>query len=487
MKTVYALLLCVLCFGFSVATQANNLQITDVSFDKTTSELTFTISWDNAWFLNENYRDVVWVFAKYKNSNSNNWKPVKFKSSNIQTPSSIVAATDRDEGIYVRGSFDTPGQKNIIPSFLTIEIADEQAEDLVNASFKVFGIEMVYVPFGEYYLGDGGSNSMFFDPSAPSDPVLVNQDQTAFFARVDGINPGGITIPEFYPKGFGFLMMKYEVTQSQMIGFLNCLTRSQQESLLGDFQTDSKVYAMTTSEEPLFRNGIAYAGSEVKPGVPLEFKLDLNNNDVFNEAEDGASIACNFVYGGLALSYLDWAHCRPLSVMEYEKACRGFDDPVRDEYAWGTNSFTPTDNIINAGKDNEAVDNFGLGLANIESELNGPLRVGFSATKATIRGTSGGSFFGIMNLSDNLAELYHLASGSSNLLTERSRGDGNLLPNGQTDEAAFIDEAWFYYKGASFQSATGTVSYAHPWSLMSQDLYQPGDVGSARNGFRGGR
>ena len=41
-------------------------------------------------------------------------------------------------------------------------------------------------------------------------------------------------------------------------------------------------------------------------------------------------------------AYADWAALRPMTELEYEKACRGPNNPVLGEYAWGNTSISLT-------------------------------------------------------------------------------------------------------------------------------------------------
>ncbi|MEO1655826.1 MAG: hypothetical protein AAFU64_19955, partial [Bacteroidota bacterium] len=175
-------------------------------------------------------------------------------------------------------------------------------------------------------------------------------------------------------------------------------------------------------------------------------------------ADDGAAIACNFVTVWQYLAYLDWAHLRPLSVYEYEKAARGFEEPIPYAAAWGNTEFTKVDknSIINAGTLNEGTSMTGEGLVNIGgtgSNANpGPMRVGFAATPSSNRTQSGGSYFGVMNLSDNLREFYHFSTEAFGTLRRDVAGDGQLAMDGQSDQAFFRVNAIYLDRGNAFEA-----------------------------------
>jgi hypothetical protein len=99
-------------------------------------------------------------------------------------------------------------------------------------------------------------------------------------------------------------------------------------------------------------------------------------------------------------AYLDWAGLRPMTELEYEKACRG-PYITDNEYAWGSSEYTEAQTITNAGPVNEGVQESGYGLANFlegGSAPGGPLRGGFAAGSNTNRKESGASYWGIMEL-----------------------------------------------------------------------------------------
>jgi hypothetical protein len=88
-------------------------------------------------------------------------------------------------------------------------------------------------------------------------------------------------------------------------------------------------------------------------------------------------------------AYLDWAALRPMTDMEYEKACRGTESVLAFSYA---NNFTDGIDVVslsNAAQANE-LGNPGIGtggMLNLSSTFNAPLRNGFAATPTSNRVT----------------------------------------------------------------------------------------------------
>lgn len=103
-------------------------------------------------------------------------------------------------------------------------------------------------------------------------------------------------------------------------------------------------------------------------------------------------------------AYLDWAGLRPMSAMEYEKACRGPLPVVANEYAWGSNSITsqfigPDIDVLGPNE-------------SYSWTLNGPfvysnvVRCGaFAKPTGSTRLNSGGSYYGVMEMSGNAYEI----------------------------------------------------------------------------------
>ncbi|MFZ4058316.1 MAG: hypothetical protein ACOYKE_09255, partial [Ferruginibacter sp.] len=107
-----------------------------------------------------------------------------------------------------------------------------------------------------------------------------------------------------------------------------------------------------------------------------------------------------------------WAGLMPLTEFEYEKAARGIALPVSGEYAWGTTQISNSVYILtNPNQNSEIVSNASVTLGNANnfntypnSPYSGPLRNGIFATATSSRITSGGGFYGVMDLSGNLSE-----------------------------------------------------------------------------------
>jgi hypothetical protein len=220
--------------------------------------------------------------------------------------------------------------------------------------------------------------------------------------------------------------MKYEVTQEQYVDFLNTISLAAQMTRVQNTQiftvgSTGNQFVMSNTSTPMANNGIKCPAIWTV-GTKVEFYCDYNNNDLKNENGDAQNTACNFLSYNDAAAYADWACLRPMTELEYEKACRGPVYPVPNEGAWGNSEFTHFTQIINVGRNDETPSD-----GNINYVLSGLiLRVGSFARSNSTRASSGASFWGIMNLSDNAAEFVINISTPAGRSFTNECGDGNI-------------------------------------------------------------
>ncbi len=424
--------------GYSNNVRLNGtVKVTDVTSGVATLEL--DLAWDNSWRDNFNW-DAVWIFLKYKPA-SGAWSHVMLQETgNEATPGYQVMngkSGNNVVGVYV--FLDKNDTKQHASTTVTLKWACGSA--YTKASFdnnQVFllaqGIEMVYVPFGAYYLGDGSSANTF--GGADGKPFAVSGEgaiATLYQRASNGAISAAINnLNANYPKGYGgFYVMKYETSQEQYVTFLNTLTRAEQETLLGASFLSALSpgrYIFGDTLQPTFRNGIVLSGKS--SGQPYIFDNNLNGNDIYGEDGDGQCVACNYMSLNDLLAYASWSGLRPMSELEYERACRAPfpQDPLAGEYPWNSNGGVSRVTGLSAGgRETEVASttscnvNSGNGLT---GSNQGPVRCGLFARSTSSQTVSGATYWGVMEMAGNVREL--VAGVSHTSLSRTTNGGGTF-------------------------------------------------------------
>ncbi len=459
-----------LCMFFSLSGWANDITISNVQIsEKSTANqwisVSFDLSVENSWRINTGAANwnAAWIFVKYKIGATGEWHHATLSNNDGEhfAPSNTtIDATVDGKGAFIYDSRDNAGA-DFTFSRTGIKLRwyyglDGIPDNTANLYFKVFGIEMVYIPGGSFYLGSGGAEEYcFYEGGTSSNPFLISsnaelQVRNNFgciyynnFIDINGVIWGGDKggpIPLGYPKGYNaYYVMRYEISQEQYKDFLNCLNRTQQNYRTG---TDispggfSNHYVMSNSATVSIRNGITCLGTGHVTVDPITFYCDYNGNRVFDELSDGQNIACNFLNWGDGLAYLDWAGLRPMTEFEFEKSGRGPNSPDANDFPWGTTFPTGTSlTINNDGETNEQVANNGNGLSNFNHDVDtyGPLRCGFAATSSSSKVQAGASYYGVMELAGNLTERCISAGTPEGRAYTGLSGDGEVSATGSSN------------------------------------------------------
>ncbi|MDR1755573.1 MAG: hypothetical protein LBR65_01245 [Culturomica sp.] len=270
-------------------------------------------------------------------------------------------------------------------------------------------------------------------------------------------------LPTEYPSGYeGFFLMKYEISQEQYLSFLNKLDASSQYDrtlggALDGVAPGSFIYG--NEETPAFRNNIVLIRIP-QSGEPAIFACNLNPEKLPNQRDDGHTIACNFLSIADMLAYADWCGLRPAGELEYEKASRPpwpFA-PVNGEYAWNTDVFTAPGSLNDPGTVSEY---FTSGNALAEKAELGPVRSGSFTRSRQGRMQNGISFWGVEDLSGNLAEIYYNTETEGRQFNRNTHGSGTLDLFGRStiDPKEWpSDVAAFGIRGGSFRSTKEELS-----------------------------
>lgn len=429
------ILMLVILLALVSFTYANNLQLSNLDVASTntaaqTMTFSFNLSQENSWRTTNNY-DAVWVFMKYSIDGGITWNHATMAGNGIN-PAGFVATSyfqidvpPDQKGFFLhRSDF---GSGTISPSGIQF-VWDYKQDGLTtavaqaaNTIHKVFGLEMVYIPTGAFYAGDGNSSADFHLKAGSSDnnPWYI-QNENGFSTTnsasggnyyvgtgVTGENNSGdvFLIQASFPKGYhDFYLMKYELTEGQWVGFFNTLSNA---AKLNHDITSSNLGGKN-SQGVVKRNTIAWDSSN------LSSKATTTKS----------SRPVSFISWPDVAAYAAWAGLRPATELEYEKAARGKDiAPVADEFTWGTASSTAVNSsdINPASSDENGSESIQNSAANLSRNLlgfttgdgraggpadnqAGPLRVGIFAANSNNRINSGAGFYGNMELSGNLAE-----------------------------------------------------------------------------------
>lgn len=428
----------------AVPAGANNIQVENVSLTgqnviSNYIYIQFDISWDNSWKLTKaapfNW-DAAWVFAKWKLKSGGAWNHCILSTTGTDhtapSGSEIDASFTRDDngkGIFIYRDTSGTGSNDWNKVNLRWNYASGMPQmgddDLVE--IKVFAVEMVLVPLGAFYLGDGTSTNTFYNSDSPTNPALISTtsvnvtaagEMTGGPIAVDGFF--GITGNTLFPTGYtAFYCMKYELSQGQYADFLNTLTSVQDANRFQD-------------EDGNFRHTIAGTAGSRTASRPDR--------------------ACNYLSWKDGKAYADWAGLRPMTELEFEKACRGPQSPVAGEYAWGTATIVPDSSLTLSGTEDgtETVTTDVSAGAAVYGDNHhsggdagrGPLRCGIFATAASNRVSAGASYYGVMEMSGNLVERPVTLGTSSCRSFTGTHGDGALDPSGDADAPN-----WPYYTG----------------------------------------
>lgn len=428
---------------------ANNIQVTNVSTVITGSvvQVQFDLSWENSWrTASTNNWDGAWVFLKFKD-NDGNWKHLKFTTSNNVIPPGYTAtfpSNDSESGIGMMIYRSANGFGNV--NLVGVRAGITSYPGIYD--IKAFAIEMVYIPQGSFWVGDGetGLNSlgyyMGFTPQVSYQ--VTGAGNSVSLGAVNGTLRDNIDVSATetltgFPTGYNaHWVMKYELSQDGWVQFLNCLTYLQQVVHTGINPTSFGLIANFNNSGGRVR--VLTAG--VNNTTPAVFGSDADSDLLFNEPNDGQWNAMSGLNWIDEAAWLDWAGLRPMTELEFEKACRGMASPQNGEFAWGTNTIAAYPyTISNNFQNNSAITNYSStdGNANyiITSDTGasfGTLRNGIFANSLSTRVSSGAGYYGVMELSGNVVETCVTTANAAGRSYNGRHGNGALTDSGYADE-----------------------------------------------------
>jgi formylglycine-generating enzyme required for sulfatase activity len=397
----------------------------------------FTITWNNSWRNDRNY-DAVWVFLKYITPPQNTqYRHALLMSSGHRllqnhypaSPAPVFEIPEDHTGIFIYPSSRYRGNiRWTVELALDTAILHEPNFNPNSRLLNVYGIEMVQIPEAGFTIGEAdtaaawnnyalfiadenGRPGGLWKINSESEPIPVGKEKGKLYYNsqttiYQGDKKGIISAS--FPKGFqAFYIMKYETTQGQYADFLNCLSNAATASRANFAGRDYYTFRGTIH----FENGKYTATS---PGRP-----------------------CNFFSWDDACAYADWACLRPMTELEFEKACRGPSQPIPHEFPWNTNNKDKLQRVVHTNDELQLLNNLQ------ESELNDSNRDQFGA-----------SYYWVMDLAGSLWERCVTIGDSVGRSFKGTHGDGMLAPHGFASNADWpkgsTETAGFGFRGGGY-------------------------------------
>ncbi len=394
-----------------------DISIEQGEFSADDRSISVRLSRTNAW-LNERNHDGAWVFARIRPAGATWWSPVRIEAvrhsiriSWPHPPAALTVSEDR-MGVFVAPGGGHRGPiRHAIDLTLDGEAFGTMLEDGVDVEVEVMAIEMVFVPEGSYWLGAADERGLaefasFYEVVKggrrvgamhveSENPIEVNTDAGSLYydhgegspARYQGDQLG--PIPAEFPKGHaGFYIMKYEITQGEYATFLNHIS----------------------PEESHFRaihGGVEYA--EHRGSISL-----VGGKYVAAHPERPA----NYISWDDGCAFADWAGLRPMTELEFTKACRGPDRPRGADYPWGTTDTSNLARVIPFGE-------FELVTTGAASE---------SRLSNHTRDELGASYYWVFDLAGSVWERCVTIGHPTGRAFRGTHGDGRLLHGYATND-----------------------------------------------------
>jgi len=353
--------------------------------DAKTATVRFDVLWEDSW-RNDISHDAAWVFFKVRADAGSEWQHARLAADRVlnpggygqpangpatpahitallyhqgRTPNAKTGAGESNADLFVPGpaadtrlEFLVPaGQDGFTGVFMRRASAGggvvtahgvtvvldltslKGVADLAEAEIRPFGLLMVYVAEGPFYLGTGGTEANAFyaydEGATRTPPYLVSgagaiptgRKQGQLWARGAAPEDGG-EIPASFPNGYGaFYCMKKHITNRNWAEFLETLTPA---------QSDARY--------------CAEAGRVERSGAAPNYKYEFG----YGGPRDGAGMRHLSWEDGA--SFAAWAGLRPMTELEFEKIVRGPRLPVPEEvgpsyWSIGAIGYWPWDSI----------------------------------------------------------------------------------------------------------------------------------------------
>lgn len=336
--------------------------------DAKTATITVDLSWGPSWRNGENH-DAAWVFFKVRAEGTNQWQHVRLAASRVLNPSGYSYAESNKKmdflvpdgrdgftGMFIRRA--TQGSTCSMDMKGVTALWDLSGTPGITKDTKVqvaaFGLIMVYVPEGPYYLGSGGTEMYGFyqytDGKQDTAPYRVTNSLAIptgkkagmLWARGQEPKDGG-DIPVTFPNGYGAFYCAYNpLSGSQYTHFLNLLPAEVSDIRYHQTPEDVGPGKVTGHYMP-------WTGEIHRTGTAPNYVYQF-----VHYRPDGRMkhTGIRWLSWADSAAYMSWAGLRPMTELEYEKAMRGSRTPVPDE---SHNSYwnIPTRGVGQSGRPRE--------------------------------------------------------------------------------------------------------------------------------------
>jgi hypothetical protein len=463
--------------------------------------VTFNASWSNSWRSTgggapaPNNWDAAWIFVKFR-KNGGDWQHASLNNSGHTAPSGSVLdvgfedtsavfniASNPGIGAFLYRSSDGTGTFTANGVVLSWKYTQDGVSDGDTLEVRVFGIEMVHVPEGPFFAGDGSNaNNALRQGSTDTDPWYISSESALTTSNTAGngsgsgatealyYHPGGsdaagsvYSLANSYPKGYqAFYMMKGEISQDQWLAFFNMLNATQKST------RDITGASGKNSDSLTYRNNLSWSGT---------------GDATLPDQGAGATyraVAMNYLTWADVAAYLDWSGLRPMSELEFERTGRGPYPALANEYAWGSTAFTQGTSITSGGTLTERAQSGSNAAYGSHASIQGPVRVGSFGYNVATRIDAGAGYYGGMNLSDNVAEVaVTIGSSSGRSFSGRYHGDGTLNASGNHDTLSWpaTNGTGVGYRGGRWGQSTTSMTLSYRGDAAAGSSSRDNDTG----------
>ncbi|MCI0487113.1 MAG: SUMF1/EgtB/PvdO family nonheme iron enzyme [Blastocatellia bacterium] len=433
--------------GMAVPSSASDLRIENVRFvagQEAESEwrVIFDLSWQNGWHNSRNH-DAAWVFLKFIQNDGYTHAALApdghlaTPAPGTSTPAAQINLSQDRKGLFIHTAASYRGD---LHWRLNLKIDSTGLDRRLRESrMEAFAVEMVYIPEGPFTLGDPDPKALgygaFYRSDGKGEPDGLVQI-TSEAALDIGPAAGALyysqgtyhgdrsgPLPATFPKGHqSFYVMKYEITQGQYAAFLNTL-RDEATFERANFLGRSYYQKRGTIS---LEGGRYVAASANRP--------------------------MNFMSWDDGLAFADWAALRPMTELEFTKACRGPEPAKPGEFPWGTSSRDDLARIVDSN--DELVMTNGWNESRLTDET---------------RPVLGASYYWVMDLAGSLWERVITVGSPAGRAFKGSHGDGQLDSHGNA-----TTEDWPHtYKGAEGHGYRGGGFYDQGRAEYEFNPYSP--------------